>query len=76
MVRDRAGWWKGEDDRRVWLFTSEGLRRAVPGFDLVRIIAAVDAVGWITDRNPGVNSKQVKIDGRSQRLYHLVPVEV
>lgn len=75
-VRDRAGWWKDEDDRRVWLLTSEGLRRAVPGFDLARIITALDAVGWITERNTGLHSKRVKVDGRNQRLYHLAPVEV
>lgn len=76
MVRDRAGWWKDEVDRRVWLFTSEGLRRAVPGFDVTRILEAVAAAGWITEHNPGKRAKRVKVDGRNPWLYHLAPVEV
>lgn len=76
MVRDRAGWWKDAVDRRVWLFTSEGLRRAVPGFDVTRILEAVAAAGWITEHNPGKRAKRVKVDGRNPWLYHLAPVEV
>lgn len=76
VVRDRAGWWRDEDNRRVWMFTAEGLRRAVPGFDLVRITTALDAAGWITERNTGLYSKRVRVDGRAPRLYHLAPTEV
>lgn len=76
MVRDRAGWWKNEGARRVWLFTSEGLGRAVPGFDLPRILAAVEGAGWITEHNPGKRAKRVKVDGRNPWLYHLAPLEV
>ncbi|MNP08391.1 hypothetical protein D3C76_1004580 [compost metagenome] len=75
-VRDRAGWWKDEGERRVWLFTPEGLRRAVPGFDVTRILDAVDAAGWITEHNAGKRAKRVKVDGRNPSLYHLAPLEV
>ncbi|EJM75737.1 DNA/RNA helicase, superfamily II [Pseudomonas sp. GM49] len=76
IVRDRAGWWKNEGERRVWLFTPEGLRRAVPGFDVTRILDAVDAAGWITEHNTGKRAKRVKVDGRNPSLYHLAPLEV
>lgn len=78
-IRDRAGWWKQEHtpngDRRVWLFTSEGLRRAAGGYDINRIIAAVDAADWLTERTGGKNSKRVGIDGRKEWLYHLAPTD-
>ncbi|MNC30135.1 hypothetical protein D3C75_784110 [compost metagenome] len=76
IVRDRAGWWKNEGERRVWLFTPEGLRRAVPGFDVTRILDAVAAAGWITEHNAGKRAKRVKVDGRNPSLYHLAPLEV
>jgi putative DNA primase/helicase len=74
-IRDRAGWWKMEHtpngDRRVWLFTSEGLRRAAGNYDINRIISAVDAADWFTERKGGKNSKRVAIDGEKIWLYHL-----
>jgi len=76
IVRDRAGWWKNEGERRVWLFTPEGLRRAVPGFDMTRILDAVAAAGWITEHHAGKRAKRVKMDGRNLWLYHLAPLEV
>jgi putative DNA primase/helicase len=75
VVRDRAGWWKTDGGNRIWLFTSEGLRRAVPGFDLPRILAALDAAGWITERSASAKSKKVKVDGRAIWLYHLAPAD-
>lgn len=74
-VRDRAGWWKDDGGRRIWLFTSEGLKRAVPGYDIARIIDALTAAGWITERSDGKNSKRVKVDGRAIGLYHICPLE-
>ncbi|MBV7480345.1 DUF927 domain-containing protein [Pseudomonas sp. PDM31] len=76
-VKDRAGWWKnesvGHEQRRVWLFTSEGLSRASPGYKLDRILDAVEAAGWITECNPRKRSKKVRVDGRTPGLYHLSP---
>lgn len=76
VVRDRAGWWKDNGDKRIWMFTAEGLKRAVPGFDIARILSTLDSAGWIVERNTGKRSKKVKVNGSSQGLYHLSPVEV
>jgi len=76
VIRDRAGWWRDSEHNRVFLFTSDGLREAASGFDLRRIIKALDSAGWITDRDPGRNSKKVKVQGRSVNLYAVaVPEE-
>jgi putative DNA primase/helicase len=75
-VRDRAGWWREDAGRRTWLLTSEGLRRAVPGFEQRTVLDVLDAAGWLTERGEGgKRAKQVKADGQSQRLYHLQPRE-
>lgn len=75
-IRDRAGWWREDGERRTWLFTGEGLRRAVPGFEQRAVLDVLDAAGWITERGEaGKRAKQVKADGQSRRLYHLQPLE-
>ena len=75
-VRDRAGWWRQDGTGRVWLFTAEGLRRAVPGFDQRTVLDVLDAAGWIAERDKdGRRSKRVKVEGRALWLYHLAPAE-
>ena len=75
-VRDRAGWWRQDGEARVWLFTAEGLRRAVPGFEQRTVLDVLDAAGWIAERDKsGKRSKRVKAEGRALWLYHLRPVE-
>lgn len=76
QVRDRAGWWRQEGEQRIWLFTSEGLQRAVPGFEVRAILDVLDKAGWIVARDKdGKRSKKVKVSGTSIPLYHLHPVE-
>ena len=75
-IRDRAGWWRESCGQRIWLFTSEGLRRAAPGFEQRTVLDVLDAAGWIAERGEaGKRAKQVKADGQSRRLYHLHPLE-
>jgi putative DNA primase/helicase len=33
QTRDRAGWWRDTQDGRLYLFTAEGMREALKGFD-------------------------------------------
>ena len=75
-IRDRAGWWRQDGEGRVWLFTAEGLRRAVPGFELGAVLAVLDSAGWIAEQSDGgKRAKKVKVAGQSLRLYHLQPLE-
>ena len=69
VIRDRCGWWRDTDQTRVFLFTPAGLREASAGFDFRRSLKALDTAGWIIDRDPGRNSKKVKVQGRSLNLY-------
>lgn len=75
VVRDRAGWWKSALDERVFLFTPGGLRESVPGFDFRRVLAALDASGWLAEKDEGRRSKKVKVQGRALSLYAIAPRE-
>lgn len=75
-IRDRAGWWRQEGEQRAWLFTPEGLRRAVPGFEIGTVLTVLDNAGWISEKGDGSKrAKKVKVGGQSLRLYHLQPLE-
>lgn len=75
VVKDRVGWWRDDGDTRTWLFTAEGLRRAVPGYEMKRILTALETAGWIAKRSNKERAKKVKVRGRSIWLYHLIPKE-
>jgi putative DNA primase/helicase len=73
-VRDRAGWWRNTSGGRVYLFTAEGLREALKGFDFNRATAALQAVGAL--EAPGADGKRsrtARIGGRRLRVYEVNP---
>ena len=68
----RAGWRvTGEDGEPVWLFTSEGLKRAAPGYDSRRIADALVTAGWIVASDPGKRQKNTRTSEGPKRLYHV-----
>ncbi|WP_084153788.1 DUF927 domain-containing protein [Simplicispira psychrophila] len=75
LVRDRAGWWRDTSNGgRVYLFTSEGMREALKGFDFARALDTLQELGLI-DR-PGADGKRAKstrIHGRVLKLYAVTP---
>jgi putative DNA primase/helicase len=77
LIRDRAGWYRDDSDgRRVYLFTAGGLREATAGFDFKRVLDALDAAGWIAERDEGRRYKTTKLQGRTQHPYAIAPKEV
>lgn len=73
-IRDRAGYWKREGGKRLFLFTSAGMKEAIKGYDLNRALAALDAVGAIARKAGGKNSVPLSTpDGRKTRLYVIDP---
>ncbi|SFE55037.1 Uncharcterized protein, DUF927 family [Marinobacter sp. DSM 26671] len=75
VIRDRAGYWRDDLGGRVYLFFSHGLREAASGFDLKRILQALDNAGWIVEREKGKNSKKIRIGNDTPRLYWIRPIE-
>ena len=52
-VINRAGWWVGSGDSRFWLFTADGFREAVQGFDTNRAIQALQEYGALAEPAAG-----------------------
>ena len=72
QVRDRAGWWRNVEGVRVYLFTAEGLREALKGFDFNRALDALQEVGALPEpAADGKRSRLNRIGGRAIRLYHI-----
>ncbi|MBN8519997.1 MAG: DUF927 domain-containing protein [Candidatus Accumulibacter sp.] len=69
IVRDRAGWWRDTDEGREYLFTSEGLREALKGFDFKRALDTLQTAGALRPNAAGERSQAQRIDGRTARFY-------
>jgi putative DNA primase/helicase len=74
-VRDRAGYWRDKDEDRVFMFNSPGLQEAAAGFDIRRILDALESVGWIAEHDQDKRSKKTRVLGSSKNLYWILPAE-
>lgn len=70
-VHNRAGWWTDLGDQgRQYLFTSDGIREALKGFDFTRALDVLQEAGVIDPPGAdGKRSKAPKIGGRTVRVY-------
>ena len=69
-LRDRAGWWKEAGDSREYLFTAEGMREALKGYDFNRALDVLQEAGALPA--PGADGKRAKfyrIAGQGMKLY-------
>ena len=69
-LRDRAGWWKEGSDSREYLFTAEGMREALKGFDFNRALDVLQEAGALPV--PGADGKRARfyrIFGHGMKLY-------
>jgi putative DNA primase/helicase len=73
MIRDRAGWWKPDDEGgRLYLFNADGLREALKGFDFKRALDLLESCGAIPKASAsGERSKTENIGERKVRVYHV-----
>lgn len=74
-ARDRAGYWEDiPSGGRLYLFNRPGLEEAAKGFDLPRVVLALDNVGAITKRDSGKHQALKRLaDGTRERLYFIDP---
>lgn len=73
-VRDRAGYWEEHPTGRLFLFSRPGLEEAARGYDLSRIIVALDSVGAIAKRDSGRDQATKRLgDGSKLKLYVIDP---
>lgn len=75
MIRDRAGWWKPDDQGgRLYLFNADGLREALKGFDFTQALDLLEACGAIPKAGAdGKRTKPQRIGARLVRLYEVRP---
>ena len=73
MIRDRAGWWKPDDQGgRLYLFTADGMKEAVKGYDLKRALDLLEEAGVIPKANAkGERAKPENIGARKVRVYQV-----
>lgn len=60
QTRDRAGWWRDTDEGREYLFTSDGMREALRGFDFNRALDALQESGALPA--PGADGKRARLE--------------
>jgi putative DNA primase/helicase len=73
-VRDRLGWWDDSSGKRIYLFTSKGLKETTKGFEFGRVLAALQAAGALVKE--ATNSKGITTrlpDSTTARLYWIDP---
>lgn len=73
-TRDRAGWWRQEDDgTRTYLFNTAAMNEALSGHDLKRALDILEEAEIIPPANAkGERAKPMKIPGHgSSRLYEV-----
>ncbi|UZR27873.1 DUF927 domain-containing protein [Methylococcus mesophilus] len=70
VIRDRAGWWKDGPGGRIYLFTADGLREALKGFDFKRALDVLEQVGALPAAGAdGKRARFYRIGGRGVKLY-------
>lgn len=73
-VRDRAGWWRSNGDGREYLFTADGMREALKGFDFKRALDVLQELGALPA--PGADGKRARfyrVGGTGAKLYPITP---
>ena len=71
-IRDRAGWWRKDDNTLVYLFNAEGLREALKGFDFKRALDLLEECGVVPKAgSSGERAKPMRIAGRTTKLYEV-----
>lgn len=69
-VRDRAGYWRDGEGGRVYLMTRGALAEAAKGHDFSRIVQALDAAGWLVEKDRDKRwTKKVRVGPRHQNFY-------
>ena len=72
-VRDRAGYWKDGAGGKLFLLTAGGLGEATKGYDMKRVIRALDDAGALAEKDAGRKTRAAWTPSGTKRLYHVDP---
>lgn len=76
-VRDRAGYWEATACGRIYMFTRSGLEEAAKGFELDRVVRALDSVNAIAKRDKGRAQASKRLPDKSRaKLYCIDPARL
>tara|TARA_R110000751_G_C13788462_1_gene481837 strand:+ start:3744 stop:5495 length:1752 start_codon:yes stop_codon:yes gene_type:complete len=76
-AKDRAGYWEETGGARLYLFNRPGLEDATKGYDLNRVVLALDSVGAIAKKDTGKHQALRRLpDGTRKRLYYIDPAKL
>ncbi|HCD2540326.1 TPA: DUF927 domain-containing protein [Klebsiella pneumoniae] len=69
-IPNRAGWWRAnEAGEKVLYFAPDTLGEAAPGYDRSRVVACLDAVGAIVERDAGRYTKRIRAGSIRPHVY-------
>ncbi|MBE0624408.1 MAG: DUF927 domain-containing protein [Burkholderiales bacterium] len=69
-ILDRAGWWSDSSEGRGYLFTADGLREALKGFDFKRALDVLQSSEVLPKPQAnGERARFFRIGGRGAKLY-------
>jgi putative DNA primase/helicase len=57
-VYNRAGWWRQQGEEREYLFTADGMREALKGFDFITALRALKAAGLLVHSGEGQHGQE------------------
>lgn len=74
-ILNRAGWYKNEAGKRIYMFSAAGLQEAGGGFDRGRIVEVLAKHQWLTDTDSDRLTKKTRIGSETKNLYHIYILE-
>lgn len=76
VIRERAGYYEHDaTGQRLWLLNTSALREAAAGYELKRILDAVEEAGWLGSTDTGKRSRRVRVDGTTHRFFPIKLVD-
>lgn len=72
-IHNRAGWWRSTEEELQYLFTSDGMREALKGFDFNHSLKVLHNLGLLAAGASGKSSTTMLIHSRKVRVYVVTP---
>ena len=74
QIRDRAGWWKTVDKKRLYLFNAAGMREALKGIDFKYGLDVLQEIGALEPSGAnGERAKPIRVQGNTVKVYSINP---
>ncbi|MFO1257260.1 MAG: DUF927 domain-containing protein [Gammaproteobacteria bacterium] len=70
-IQNRAGWYKNDEQGRVYMFFPVALKEAGAGFERARIIETLKRSKWLVDHDLDRLTKKTRTSAGLKSLYHV-----